>query len=100
MITEHIKDPKKVLAGKARAAKSLRIGGKFTSNKFFKEIKEQAEQAGVKNVFDYFRQNESEYSALYDKWLQATEYYDYTFINFIKDYTGTIYFNGRKNKTW
>lgn len=93
----HIKDPKKVAAGKARAAKSLRIGGKFTSNKFFEEIKQQAKEAGAKDVFKYFQQNENEYTTLYDNWLQAAEYFDYTFINLIKDYKGKIYVNGREN---
>lgn len=91
------KDPKKVAAGKARAAKSLRIGGRFTSNEFFNDVKEQAESAGVKDVFKFFEQNENEYAQLYNTWMQAAEYFDYTFLNLIKDYSGTIIVNGREN---
>ena len=93
----HIKDAKKVKAGKARAAKSLRISGRFTSNKFFAEIEQQAKQAGVKDTFAFFRQNENEYTSLYDSWIQASEYFDYAFMNVVKDYTGIIYCNDRKN---
>jgi len=95
--TGHIKDPKKVAAGKARAAKSLRIGGKFTSNKFFEDIKRQADEAGVKDVFKFFEQNENEYIALYGNWMQAAEYPDYTFINFVKDYDSKLIVNDREN---
>ena len=91
------KDPKKVAAGKARAAKSLRIGGRFTSNEFFNDVKEQAEAAGVKDVFNFFYQNENEYAQLYNSWMQAAEYFDYTFLNLIKDYTGQITVNDRVN---
>lgn len=94
--TTHIKDPKKVAAGKARAAKSLRIGGRFTSNEFFNDVKKQAEQAGVKDVLTFYKQNENEYQALYSTWMQSAEYFDYTFINILKDYTGTIIINGRE----
>lgn len=91
------KDPKKVAAGKARAAKSLRIGGRFTSNEFFNDVQEQAKSAGVKDVFKFFEQNENEYAQLYNTWMQAAEYFDYTFLNLIKDYSGTIIINGREN---
>lgn len=92
-----IKDPKKVAAGKARAAKSLRIGGRFTSNKFFEDVKEQAEEAGVKNVFKFFEQNENEFISLYSEWMQSAEYFDYTFLNLLKNYTGKIFVNDREN---
>lgn len=91
------KDPKKVKAGKARASKSLRIGGRFTSNKFFEDVEKQAKEAGAKDVFKFFEQNENEFIQLYDTWMQASEYYDYTFLNLIKDYSGTITINGRHN---
>lgn len=92
-----VKDPKKVAAGKARAAKSLRIDGRFTSNEFFHDVEQQAKSAGVKDVFLFFKQNENEYKELYSTWMQATEYFDYTFLNLIKNYTGQIIINGREN---
>lgn len=96
-ITQHIKDPKKVKAGKARAAKSLRIGGRFTSNEFFHDVEKQAKEAGVKDVFKFFEQNENEYAQLYSTWMQATEFFDYTFLNLIKNYSGHIIVNDRPN---
>lgn len=41
------KDPKKVAAGKARAAKAIRIDGKFTSNAFRNEVKRGAEMSAA-----------------------------------------------------
>jgi len=91
------KDPKKVAAGKARAAKSLRINGRFTSNQFFEDVKEQAKEAGAKDVFKFFEQNENEFIRLYDNWMLAAEYFDYTFLNLVKGYTGKIFVNGKEN---
>lgn len=94
---QRAKDPKKIAAGKVRAAKSLRIKGRFTSNEFFNDVKEQAQAAGVKDVFKFFEQNENEYAQLYNSWMQAAEYFDYTFLNLIKNYTGQITINDRVN---
>jgi len=92
-----IKDPKKVAAGKARAARSLRVNGRFTGNKFFKEIEVQAKESGYKDVKKYFQQNEKELTALYSEWMEGVQVYDYKFLQTIRDYTGKIIINGREN---
>lgn len=97
--TTKIKDPKKVAAGKARAKKALRIGGRFTSNKFFEDISEQAKDAGVKDVFRFFEQNEKYFSKLYSSWMQGTEYFDYTFLNLLKNYQGEVYVYSQEDES-
>jgi len=91
------KNPKKVAAGEARAKKALRINGRFTSNEFYQDVKQQAEQAGVKDVFSFFNQHEKEFSDLYSTWMQASEYFDYAFLNIVKEYSSTIFVNERQN---
>lgn len=92
-----VKDPKKVAAGKARAAKSLRINGRFTTNQFLEEITEKAQLSGVKNVKKYFQQNEKELTALYTEWMEGVQIYDYKFLQTIRDYSGKLIVNGREN---
>ena len=92
-----VKDPKKVAAGKARAAKSLRVNGRFTTNKFLEEITEKAQLSGVKNVKKYFQQNEKELTALYTEWMEGVQIYDYKFLQTIRDYNGKLIVNGREN---
>ena len=94
----HIKDPKKVLAGKARAAKSLRVGGKFTSNEFLEKIKIDAESVGAKDAYKFFLQNENEYAALYNTpMLTASK--DITDLKkVIVNYNGTIFKNNKEVK--
>lgn len=94
----HIKNPKKVAAGKARAAKSLRVNGKFTGNEFFAKVEKDAQSAGQKDVFTFFLQNEKQYTALYDTPLESAEVYDYQFMNNLLNYTGNVIMNGRDNK--
>ena len=92
-----VKDPKKVAAGKARAAKSLRVNGRFTTNKFLEEITEKAQLSGVKNVKKYFQQNEEELTALYTEWMEGVQIYDYKFLQTIRDYNGKLIVSGREN---
>jgi len=92
-----VKDPKKVAAGKARAAKSLRVNGRFTTNKFLEEITEKAQLSGVKNVKKYFQQNEKELTALYTEWMEGVQIYDYKFMQLIREYTGALIVDGRQN---
>ena len=93
-----VKDPKKQKAGKARAAKSLRINGRFTSNRFLEDITDRAVKSGYKNPYDYFRENEAELSALYDKWMEGVDTYDYRFMQEVRDFKGAIIVNDREVK--
>lgn len=94
--TVRIKDPKKVAAGKARAAKSLRVEGKFTSNQFLDTVTKQAEAAGVADPYVFYLQNQSEYEALYSE-VSLTTYHDFDkLLQDIKGHNGPIYKNGRR----
>lgn len=92
------KDPKKVLAGKARAAKAIRIGGKYASKEFIEQLKQDADLAGVpeKNIYQFFLQNEKEYTANAQSFkLTTTRNYE-QIITDLRGYKGQIIYNGRK----
>ena len=94
------KDPKKVAAGKARAAKAIRIDGKYASKEFVEVLKKDAELAGVKpdKVFEFFLQNEKEYIENAEMF-KLTTFRNYEQIRTdLKNYKGTIIYNGRKVK--
>lgn len=92
------KDPKKVAAGKARAAKSLRIDGKFTSNKFFEKVQSDAAAAGVKDTFRFFQQTEKQYAKVYEKMNLPVTRNEDKFLNDLKNYSGKVYKNGKEIK--
>lgn len=98
--TSRIKDPKKVLAGKARAAQSLRVDGKFTSNSFFEHVKNDAATKGITGtaVFDYYIQNEKEYVETYQTEMLTPNLSFYDIKKKVKTYNGTIKMNGRTVK--
>lgn len=91
-----VKDPKKVLAGKARAAKSLRVDGKFTSNSFFERIKKDADFNQVKDVFAFFLQREKKYTTLYYKEQLGTTKNEDQFLHAIENYKGKVICNGKE----
>ena len=89
----HIKDPKKVLAGKARAATSVRVGGKFTTNIFLQEVEKLAKDAGANDPFSFYLQNEVQLSQLYDKAeLSTNQNYD-SIRKAVKNFKGNVYKN-------
>ena len=92
-----IKDPKKVAAGKARAASSLRVNGRFTTNKFLDKVKSDAIATGVKekDVFDFFIQNESAYAAIYSAEMITTNRNIEQLKRDFRSYDGNIVKNGR-----
>lgn len=59
------KDPKKVLAGKARAQKAIRVNGRFVSKKFSDKIKEFAEISGYSDPYKYYLQNKTEIDTIF-----------------------------------
>lgn len=92
------KDPKKVAAGKARAAKSLRIDGKFTTNDFFKKVQSDAKEAGAKDTFAFFRQAEKQYAKVYEKMNMPVTRNEDKFLHDLQNYTGKVFKNGREVK--
>lgn len=99
-ITAHIKvkDPKKVAAGKARAAKAIRVNGKFTENAFLEEITRIAEMQGVKDPYDFYRQNEAIYERMYKMESFTTVRDTGKIKQDIKGYNGKIVKNGKEVK--
>jgi hypothetical protein len=97
---ERIKDPKKVAAGKARAAKGLRIGGRFTPNRFLEEVKKEAENFGVpeENIFQYFLQNETHFIEVFESKMETPRRMHDQVKKEVRGYKGEITFNGRKAK--
>jgi hypothetical protein len=66
-ISNKAKDPKKVAAGKARAAKAVRINGQFVTNFFKEELVKDAAAVGYTGKLQTFLdQHEIVYSNLYD----------------------------------
>lgn len=93
-----IKDPKKQAAGRARAAKSLRIDGRFTSNKFLQTVTEDAQDAGAKDVFKFFEQREKLYQKVYEKMNIALTRNEDKLKHDLKHYKGRVFKNGREVK--
>lgn len=94
----YIKDEKKVLAGKARAAKSLRINGRFTTNIFLEQVTRDAETAGTKNVMAYYRQHESVYTKLYEKEMLTTRKNQQQIEIMVDEFTGITLKNYKQVK--
>lgn len=92
----HKKDPKRVLAGKARAAKSLRVDGRFTTNKFFEAVKKDADFSGVKDVFKFFLQAEKEYIALYFEEKITFNVNEDALMKRLAKFSGSIYVNKKR----
>lgn len=94
------KDPKKVAAGKARAAKALRIGGKFISNKFSEGVKKDMQAANIplSQAQRFLEQNESVYRESYFMERESMERNYEQFLHDIAKTDNTIYLNGRKVK--
>lgn len=73
------KDPKKVAAGKARAAKALRDeGGRLTSNSFKDEVKKIADQTGLssgRSLQDFYLQNSEDISKYLSKGITSQNRY-------------------------
>lgn len=91
----HIKDPKKVLAGKARASQAIRIDGKLTTNDFLQSVREDAARAGVKDPFKYFLNNEIKYTQEY-KALDLQPYKNFERIDSVlKQFKGKTFLNGK-----
>lgn len=93
-----MKDPKKVAAGKARAAKSLRIDGKFTTNKFFEAVELDAKATGVKDTFAFFLQNEKLYQKVYETPMLSFTKNSETLRTALSEYDGRIFKNGKEVK--
>ena len=96
----YIKDEKKVLAGKARAQKSLRVEGRFISTKFEEGLKKDMEQLGIplSQAQRYLQQNENTYKELYlNEQLSIENNFEQLRHN-INTTENTIFFNGRKVK--
>ena len=102
VIPVKIKDPKKVAAGKARAAKVLRVGGKFTSNNFFEKVQADVEASGIKptpqNVIRFYQQAEKQYNAVYEKMNVPVTRNEDKFLSDLKTYKGKVQKNGREIK--
>lgn len=95
-IPGRVKDPKKVAAGKARAAQSVRIEGRFTSNEFFQRVQSDADATGAKDAFQYFLQNEKVYEQMY-KAVQTTTKKDLNSAKkYIKEFKGKVYKNNKE----
>lgn len=93
-----IKDPKKVAAGMARAAKAIRVGGKFTTNIFLQEVEKLAKDSGATDPFRFYLQNEKQLSNLYQKEeLSTNQNYD-SIRRAVKNFKGKIFKNGREVK--
>lgn len=92
----YVKDPRKVKAGQARAQKSLRIDGKFTTNIFLERVTKDAVATGVKerDVFRYFQQHERVYAATYSKDMLTTQRNGDQIKRDLKNYDGKIFKNG------
>lgn len=92
----YVKDPRKVAAGKARAKSSLRIEGKFTTNKFLEKVTKDAVATGLKekDVFMFFQQHEKQYSAVYEKDMLTTQRNGDQLKRDIAGYDGKIFKNG------
>jgi hypothetical protein len=97
-----VKDPKKVAAGKARAAKVLRVGGKFTSNNFFEKVQSDVEASGIKptpqNVIRFYQQAERQYTAVYEKMNIPVTRNEDKFLSDLKTYKGRVQKNGKEIK--
>lgn len=93
-----VKDEKKVLAGKARALKSIRIDGKFTTNAFLEKITQDAQDSGVKDPYQFFLQAQNEYEEMYRN-EELTPKRDFEKLRAaFKGFTGDTYKNGKKVK--
>lgn len=96
----YIKDPAKVAAGQTRAKKSLRIDGRFTTNKFLDRVTQDAKATGVKekDVFKYFEQHERVYARTYEKEMITTQRNGDQIKRDIRGYDGSVFKNGHKVK--
>lgn len=98
ILTPTKKNEKKVLAGKARAAKSIRIKGRFTSNQFLEYVTEKAEITGYKDPFKFFLENEFSLTKQFENGTQTATRNSGQLKKDIKKYKGKIIMNGREVK--
>jgi hypothetical protein len=94
----YIKDPKKVAAGKARAAKSIRIKGQFVKPDFVKEVELLSQASGVNDAFKYFLQNEKMLTEKYFTMEEKTNRNADQIRMDVKKYKGKIIKNGKTVK--
>lgn len=92
------KNPKKVLAGKARAAKAIRVRGRFTSNQFLDYVSEKAKISGYKNPFQFFLENEISLTKQFENGSQTSTRNSGQIKKDMKKYKGKIILNGREVK--
>ena len=94
----HIKDPQKVAAGKARAANAYRMGGKYIGKEVIQKIEQDAKEAGAKDAFAFFMQNQREYETVYNSMMLTTPKDFYKLKKEIRAYNGVTYKNNVKVK--
>lgn len=97
-IQQKIKDHKKVAAGKARAAKSIRIAGRYASRDFIEKVKEDAETVGAKDPFQFYLQNQNQYEDIYREDMLTTNREFHNIKKEIANYKGKIFKNGKQVK--
>lgn len=94
------KNPAKVAAGKARAAKGLRLGGKFVTKYFAEHIKETVETLGTNiDPQTFLNQNEQAYTDLYysEGLRSAADKAATTIIKDSKNYSGKVFLNDEES---
>lgn len=86
------------MAGRARARNAVRIDGKFVTRDFEQIVRQEAEQAGVKNALRYFQQNENYFRSKYEIAELKTSRNAEQLAKDFREHTGIIKINGKRVK--